>query len=169
MDAASREGAPLNIIIEKSLRNILKAHKLGISLEELTRLIEITYTQKASGMIFIPLEILHYLESKADNEELESKWYEAGAWYGKYIKERFKSPAEVIAGLLKAARPNLDEIDVKEEGETINYRCVSAALSMDETIHLQKFIEGAMHSLGYKTVKRDILKGIILLEFKRQS
>jgi len=29
-----------------------------------------------------------------------------------------------------------------------------------------KFIEGAMHSMGYKKEKRDCLKGMIVLKFK---
>ncbi len=78
------------------------------------RLLEIAYTQKASGMTLIPLEILQYLESRAGKDELESKWQEAEVSYGKYLKEKFNSPVKVLGELLKGMRWELDEIDIKD-------------------------------------------------------
>jgi hypothetical protein len=40
-------------------------------------------------------------------------------------------------------------------------------MSNDGTRLLAKFIEGIMNGLGYKTSSADILKGMIILEFKK--
>lgn len=169
MEASSREGKPFNVFVEEVLQRVLKALEMGFSSEELTRFLEVAHTQRASSMTLIPLEVLKYLENKAEKDQLQAKWYEAGAWYGKYLKEKFNHPVEAVGRLLEATRWELDEADVKEMGETVKVRCVSAILSAEETGFLLKFIEGAMHGLGYRTEKQDSVKGIILLEFRHQG
>ncbi|MFW6117781.1 MAG: hypothetical protein ACOC6G_04265, partial [Thermoproteota archaeon] len=47
----------------------------------------------------------------------------------------------------------------------IKIRCTSSILSPEKTELLTKFIQGTMHTLGYKTQDKDQTKGIILLEY----
>lgn len=164
-EASNREGKPFNAFVEEVLHQVLKSLEAGYNLEQLTRFLEVAHTQRLS-MTLIPQEILNYLTDKADKTELHAKWREAGEWYGKYLYEKFQSPVQALKNLLEATRWDLDEISVEEEGDAARFRCVSAILSLEETMSLLKFIEGAMCSLGYRTEKNDYVKGIILLHFR---
>jgi len=165
MEASSREGKPFSTFIEDVLKRVLKALEMGLTSEELTHFLEVFYTQKASGITLIPYEVLKYLEGKAEKDELKEKWYQCGEWYGKYLKEKFDKPVQAVEKLLKATRWELEETNVKEEGENVKFRCVSTTLTAEQTEFLINFIEGAMHALGYRKAKDDSTKGIILLEF----
>ena len=172
MEAASREGKPFNVFVEDVLHRVLKAVEMGYTSEKLTQFLEVVHAQRASSMTLIPFEVLKYMVSKVypvEGDELQSKWYESGAWYGKYLKEKFDQPVNAVGRLLQATRWDLDEVNVKEEGGTVKFRCVSAILSSEGTSFLLKFIEGAMHGLGYRTENADSVRGIILLEFRPDS
>lgn len=172
LKGASREGKPLNQFVEDALRLVLNSLSMGYSYQELARVLETVQTQKASGMTLVPVQVLKYLESKVypvEPEALQTEWFKAGLWYGKYLKEKFSKPAEVLAELLEVTRWELDEVDVKEESSAVKFRCVSAILSLEETLFLKKFVEGSMQGLGYKLIKEDSVKGIIFLEFKAEA
>jgi len=167
-DASYKAGKPFNVFVEEVFHQVLGLLSLGYSLEQFTRLLEVAHTQRLS-MTLIPLEVLSYLTGKADQAELQAKWFEAGEWYGKYLCEKFQNPVQALKRLLEATRWDLDEIDVEEEDLVARFRCVSAILSLEETESLLKFIEGAMGSLGYRTEKNDHVKGIILLHFRHSK
>lgn len=164
MKAASREGKPFDTFVEGGLRQVLRAHGMGYSQEELTRFLEVYQVQRES-MTLIPLDVLNHLLGKAEKDQLQAKWHDAGVWYGKYLKGKVDQPVQALGRLLRATRWDLDEVDVKEGGGTVKFRCFSSTLSAEGTGWLREFIEGAMHGLGYKTEKEDSVKGIILLEF----
>jgi hypothetical protein len=90
--------------------------------------------------------LLHFNESEGD--ELRKKWYESGRWYGKYMKEKFKDPVDSLRRLLKATRWDLDEVEVKQNGDAVKIRCVSTVMTPEGTEMLLGFIEGAMHAQG---------------------
>jgi len=97
---------------------------------------------------------------------LQAKWYESGKWHGKYLKERFGDPVQAFKNFLEVSRWDLSEVEVRQEGNTVKLRCVSTVLTTEGTELLAKFIEGAMHSIGYQTEKSDCVKGMIVLEFR---
>jgi hypothetical protein len=99
-------------------------------------------------------------------EELQAKWYEGGTWHGKYLKEKFEDPVQALKNFLEVSRWDLSEVDVKKDNDKVKLRCVSTVLTAEGTELLTKFIEGAMHGIGYKTEKSDSVKGMISLEFK---
>lgn len=167
-EASNREGKPFNAFVEEVIQQVLRSLEAGYNLEQLTRFLEVAHTQRLS-MTLVPQEVLNYLTGKAEKAELHAKWYEAGEWYGKYLSEKFQNPVQALKRLLEATRWDLDEIDVKEESGSAKFRCVSAILSLEETESLLKFIEGAMHALGYRTEKNDHVKGIILLHFRHRK
>lgn len=168
MDAPNRKGKNLTDFVEEILREALRAEEMGRDFREVVDFFEILQALMSSGAVFTPLDVLKYLtaqvyESKGD--ELRNKWYESGRWYGKYMKEKFKDPVDSLRRLLKATRWDLDEVEVKRNGDAVKIRCVSTVMTPEGTEMLLGFIEGAMHALGYETRKSDYVKGIILLEF----
>ncbi len=167
MEASSREGKTFNVFVEEALNQVLNAFEKGYTPQELTSFIEVIQTQRMS-MTLIPLQILNYLMKNAEKNQLETQWYEAGEWYGKYLSEKFEEPVQMFKRLLEATRWELDEINVEEENDSASFRCVSAIQTIEETMFLLKFIQGTMHSLEYRTDKKDYLKGLILLHFHKK-
>jgi len=102
-------------------------------------------------------------------EQLEKKWYESGEWHGKYLSEKFEDPIQAFKKFLEATRWDLSEVEVKQNEHTVKFRCISTLLTGKATDLLAKFIEGAMHSMGYPTAKCDTLKGMILLDFENKG
>jgi hypothetical protein len=105
---------------------------------------------------------------KNDAEQLQSLWYESGKWNGKYLKEKFRDPVDAFRHFLELSRWDLNEVDVRVDGDSVKVRCVSTVMSVEGTALLAKYIEGVMNGLGYLTTKHsDVLKGMIILESKR--
>ena len=168
MELATKKGIAFQDLVDRGLRSIVKALRMGMSLDELEALANTIQAQRASGLTLIPIEVLRFIEDKVDGRELESKWLEAGSWYGKYLKGKVEDPIKFLRNLLKATRWELDELEVIEEGDSIVFRCISSALSMKGTNCLKSFIEGAMQSLGYEVEGFDQARGILMMKFKKK-
>jgi hypothetical protein len=167
--ASRGRGETISRFVEEALRQAVRVNKAGYNPQQLAEYFEVMQVQRVLGGAFVPLEVLNYLTNKAckeEKEQLGAKWYESGKWHGKYLKEKFEDPAQAFKAFLEASRWDLNEVEIKKEGETVKVRCVSTLLTAEATELLAKFIEGAMHSLGYQTQKTDCLKGMVVLEFK---
>jgi hypothetical protein len=163
-------GESLNLFVSEVLRLALTANRLGYSPEQAAEFLEIMESQRNLGGAFVPADVLTYLNSKAcevEVEQLEKKWYESGKWHGKYLNEKFEDPIKAFKKFLEATRWDLNEVEVRQNGHLTKFRCISTLLSGKSTELLARFIEGAMHSIGFQTSKRDTLKGMILLDFER--
>lgn len=168
MEASSKEGKPLNRYVEDALQQAVRVFRAGQDLSGMVRYFEILQSQKASGAVFTPLIVFDFLTKKAyttDKEKLLDVWFESGKWYGKYLTEKFENPVQSLADLLQAARWDLNEVDVKKINGKIKFRCTSTALTNEGTELLLHFIEGALAGMGYKTVKSEFMKGLVLVEF----
>lgn len=169
-EISRRRGESLSLFVSEVLRLALKADNLGYSPKQAAEFMDIMQAQRNLGGAFVPVDVLDYLNSKAcgtDNEQLRIKWYESGIWHGKYINEKFQDPVQALREFLQATRWDLSEVEVKNNKNTIKFRCISTLLTGKATELLAKFIEGAMHSIGYQTSKSDAMKGMIILEFKK--
>jgi hypothetical protein len=163
-------GESLSLFISEVLRLALRANRLGYSPGTAAEFLEIMQAQRNLGGAFIPADVLAYLNNKAceaEVEQLEKKWYESGMWHGKYLNEKFEDPVQAFKKFLEATRWDLSEVEVKQNQNTIKFRCISTLLTGKATEQLAKFIEGVIHSIGYQTDKNDTLKGMILLDFKK--
>jgi hypothetical protein len=170
MEVSSREGKPFHTFIGEVFEQVLRAYEMGRSLKEIVDFFELVEAQKSAGALFTPMDVLNYLIGKVypvEGEVLQEKWYESGQWYGKYLIAKFDDPVDALGRILAAVRWDLNEVKVTREGNSVKMRCVSTVLPIEGTELLLKFIEGAMHSLGYKTKKQDYLKGIIFSEFEK--
>ncbi len=169
LQLASWEGKPLSSFVQEHLEHVVNVHQKGYKLGDAVKLYDIASGLKSSGAVFIPLDVMKFmLEAlpEGQREKLHLKWYDAGAWYGKYLLTKFSDPVDALEGLLRASWWDLDEVDVSRKGERIEFRCISTGFSLEETEFLRSMIEGAMHALGYKTAKEDCTRGIIMLAFR---
>jgi hypothetical protein len=168
MDAQSRRGKDLSVFIEEILREALRVEDMGQDFRQVVNFLEALQVLMISGAVFTPLDIFNHLSEKvykSEGDELRKNWYESGLWYGKYMKDKFNDPVDFLMKFLKAMRWDLDEVEVKRNGDAVKIRCVSTVMTPEGTGMLLSFIEGVMQALGYETRKNDHVKGIILLEF----
>jgi len=168
--ASRRRGESISVFVGETLRQAVRADEMGYSPKQATELLEVMYAYRILGGVFIHQDVLNYLVEKVyetEKEQLQAKWYESGRWHGKYLKEKFENPIQAFKSFLEATRWDLSEVEVKQEGDTVKLRCVSTVLTTERTELLAKFIEGAMHSIGYQAERSDCVKGMIILEFAR--
>ena len=169
IDVSKKKGESISKFVEDKLRQAVRIEHLGSSIEDLADLMEIMQVQKILGGTFIPLEIMDQVASSQGNAQSKElfhvKWYDSGKLYGRYIKERFENPVSAFSILLRTMRWDLNEVGVRQDSQKLNLRCVSTSLTDGGTELLAKFIEGAMNGIGYKTEKRDCMKGMIIFEF----
>ena len=162
------EGISLTKLVENALIQTVKVNELGYSSKQMADFFNVLQTHRVLGGLFIPSGVLDFMVEeccKNDRQQLEALWYESGKWNGKYLKERFSNPVDSFRHFLQLSRWDLNEVDVKNVGDTVRVRCISTVLSIEGTRLLAKFIEGVMNGLNYKTSKIDTLKGMIIIEF----
>jgi len=168
--ASRSRGETITKFLEEALTQAVRVTTAGYDIKQLGEFFEVMYAQRILGGAFVPLDVLNFLTAAAcknGQEQLSKMWYESGKWHGKYLKERFDDPVKALESFLKASRWDLSEVEVKRFGNIARVRCVSTVLSEDATKLLARFIEGIMHGVGYQTHETDILKGMIIQEFKQ--
>ncbi len=162
-----RKGASVGKFFEDALAQAVRVNSVGYDLKEVADFFDVVQAHKVLGGIFVPSSILNYLVEttyKNDKELLEKKWFESGQWTGKYMKEKSENPIQSLKNFLMFSRWDLNEVDVKEIGNSIRIRCVSTVLSNEDTELLSKFIQGILTGMGLKISKLDSIKGMIILE-----
>jgi len=170
LEIARSEGKSLGVFVEESLRLALSAKKLGYDAEEASEILGVIHANRILGGAFVPLDVFNHLIKaayRAGRKRLKERWYESGRLHGKYLKERFENPVEAFKVFLEASRWDLSEVEVTNKGDAFKLRCFSTVLSEEGTETLLKYIEGAITNMGYKIVKVDHIRGMIILEFKR--
>ena len=168
----SREGKTVYAFTNEIFEQALKAYEMQTSPAELVEFFTLMKLEKDSGTTIIPVDLLDYMLTKmynTDKEELLKKWYEAGHWWGKYlsIKSQPDDWVQTFEKLVKKCAWNITDFSVNHQQGHTNVKCVAPHFALESTEALTKFFEGVMHSAGYKTVKNECLKGIILLTLKK--
>jgi len=164
------KGESMGKLIEDALKQSVRVNEEGHDVKEVTDFFNVMQAHRVLGGVFVPSEVLDFLVETIypeGREQLLAKWFESGRWNGKYLQEKSDNPVEAFGRFLELSRWDLNEVEVKDLGETVKVRCVSTVLTKEGTELLAKFIEGAMDGLGYKTDKIDLLKGMIILESRR--
>jgi hypothetical protein len=167
---ARDEGVSLSKLVESSLMEAIKVNDLGYTSKQMANLFNFLQTNRVLGGLFVPSGVLDYMiekTSKSDDGHFEALWYESGKWNGKYLKEKFSDPVDAFRHFLELSRWDLNEVNVKGDGNSVKVRCISTVMSVAGTKLLAKFIEGIMNGMDYKTGQSDFLKGMIILEFKK--
>ncbi len=169
--ASVKEDSSASKFIEDALKHAVRMNELGVNSNQLIELCEVLNAYRVLGGVFVPMDVLTYLTNKAYTEDkaaFQAKWYDSGVWYGKFLKEKFPDPVLALKSFLEATRWDLSEVGITHDrGGFVKLRFISNVISNEETELLVKFIEGVMHSLGYEVEKRDFMRGIAAVEFKK--
>jgi hypothetical protein len=164
------EGISLSKLVEGALTESVKVNELGYTSKQMADFFNVMQTHRVLGGLFVPSGVLEYMienSCKNDSSKLQNLWYESGRWSGKYLKEKFSQPIEAFRQFLGLSRWDINEVNMKEDGASVKIRCVSTVMSVDGTQLLAKYVEGVMNGMNYKTAGSDILKGMIILDFKK--
>jgi len=165
-EITKKRGESITKFVEDVLRQGVKVESLGYPPEKIGEIMEVIQVQRVLGGTFVPLDVLNFVSSSeysAKKDGLEAKWQESGKLYGRYIKERFNDPIETFKAFLGVMRWDLNEIGFSQEGDSISLRCVSTSLSNEGTRLLSEFLSGAMGAMGFRVVKSDSMKGMIIM------
>ena len=171
-EAAGRQGRTLYSYVSEIFEQSIRAYEMNRSLGDIIDDYEILEVHKEAGTALTPPDLLDYLVAKVyakNSRNLLQLSYNAGRWYGIYLKERFDDSFKAFMRLLQSGRWDLSEVSTKQNKETIELKCVSAFLSQERTLLIRNFLEGALSSLGYEVKAHDCFKGIIRLRFSPQT
>jgi len=169
---ANIKGRTVYSFVNEIMEQAIEAEEIGRSLKEVVELHKLIEIEKKTGTTLITREILNYLIQRlypSEEETLLEKWYSSGQWYGKYVFARFQNgdTLEILNKLFQAYAWNASEVRITKGNDSISLRCVFPNHTPEETQLFSRFLEGAMHSIGYNLKKRDLLKGLILLDFEK--
>lgn len=164
-EISKRKGESITKYIEDLLEQAVRIDLLGFPSEELADLLEVIHVQRILGANFVPLEVANSATEDGSEVGLGEKWYESGKLYGRYIRERFKDPVGVLRLMLQVMRWDLNEVVAIPDEQSVTIRCVSTNLTKIGALNLSKFIEGAMHGMGYYTQKIESIKGMVIGSF----
>ena len=168
--ASNEAGKAFYEYIAENLEQALRARNLGRPLKEIVDFYELMALQRTAGSVVTPRETLNYLIQRlypTEGEQLRKRWMDVGEWYGKYLQAKLqdKDPVEAFGKLMGVSQWDLNEFELKREGDTVTLRCVSFLLSIENTELLMSFVEGVMNSLGYEVGGRDYVRGMVSMKF----
>jgi hypothetical protein len=162
-------GESVGKVVEDSIRQSVRVNEEGYDVQQVADFFSVMQAHRVLGGVFVPSSVLDFLINSIYPEKRElllAKWFESGRWHGKYLKEKHDDPVTAFGSFLELSRWDLNEVEVKEGNGKLKVRCVSTVLTDEGTELLAKFIEGILDGMGYKIERRDILKGMIILESK---
>lgn len=168
-EVSRRRGETISRFVEDVLRQAVKVDRAGFDIKRFADFFEVLQASRVLGGVFVPLEVLDHLLKKSSGGErrgLLAKWCESGVWHGKYLKERFDDPVYALKVFLEACRWDLNEVEVKRDSDNVKVVCVSSVLTLEGTEILAEFVAGAMQGIGFKLVRKDVMRGLLVLDFK---
>jgi len=167
---AARQGVPLSSYTTEALEEALRAQGLGASLREAVDLYHLMQIQKGARAVYIPRSSLDHLIRElypTNGEELRGIWYEAGRWYGAYLRTKLKD--DDLLGFLEKALLvswDLDEVEIRNDDSGFTLKCTSFTMSLESTELLLSYLSGAMNSLGYEELSRDYMRGMATVQYR---
>jgi hypothetical protein len=168
---AIRRGVSMSSFASEALEQAVKAASLGVSIQEAVDLFHLMQVQKGAGSVQVNRESLDRLLGMlyaGSGDELRAIWYEAGRWYGWYLRVRLKE-ADFLDFLEKVLLVswNLDEVEVREDSGGLRVRCTSFMMTVERTELLISYITGVLNSVGYEEEGRQHLKGMAVLKYRK--
>ena len=169
-EIARKENKTLFALVNEILQDALKANETRTTIGDLTGFYQIMKVEKDSGAVIVPSDLFVKLIERCEfNDELKKEWFLAGEWYGKYLTAKFERPLEVLPALLSTCLWHLSEVKVDNRSEGATFINVIAPNTDQRLLELTGlYLEGLMSSLGYRATKKDLVRGVAILEFLKR-
>ncbi len=168
---AVKHRVSLSTYVASILEEALRAEEMGVTLGEALDLYRMMEIQRGAGVLQAPRSALQPLLSEAykeRREELRRLWFEAGRWYGQYLKTRLgdENPIGFLEEVLRY-HWNLDEVSLRGDDLELLVTLVAFNLSREGTELLACYVSGILHSLGFREEDCFILEGLAKIRLKR--
>lgn len=172
-EIANREGKTVFGLTNEALEQAIRAYEMKTTLSEIVEAFTLLKMERETGAVITSSEVLNHLIGRLypqEKEGLQDLWRRYGQWIGKYIVAKFhdQDHVEVLSGLLRYCAWDVADVSVSKDGDIVKVRCLAPYLPSENTELFSKYLEGVMESLGYKAFRNETLRGIVLLEFRRQ-
>ncbi|MEM2926680.1 MAG: hypothetical protein QW220_00115 [Candidatus Bathyarchaeia archaeon] len=157
-------------LVNESLEQTLRVEGFKKSLREVIDEYEALAIARETGFIIVMGEGLYSLIEKyyqEDRDGMIKVWYDQGSWYGRILPAQFleKDGFNALEKFMRTIVWGLSEFTLSKIDNSLILRCIGPRLPESYTHLLAAFLEGLMHSLGYRTQSKDISRGIVFLTF----
>lgn len=164
---ALRKGTSLSAYATEAIEQALRVEKMQGTTQEAIDIYHYYKISKASGAIQVPrLKFNEILETSNIEKYLQS-WYEAGKWYGEYLKTRLSYEAIPFFKEDLLISWNLDEVNLKYDDLYAELSIVSFKLTEGLTALLLNYVIGVMESFNYNKTHMESLRGLAKIQFIR--
>ncbi|MGQ9691624.1 MAG: hypothetical protein ACUVQY_10300 [Thermoproteota archaeon] len=174
LEVARERGQTLFGFVNDVLEQAVRAHSLGFTIKQVLDERELMVAARDSGFVHAVKTLLFDAVERAyasgDKRSLLEKWRETGRWYGKYFMA--KSSENAMAGFrdfVCSLMWGASEFNIRVNEDYGEIRCVSADFPASYTELLSVFLEGALETLNYRCVEKDVFKGLIRIVFKKRE
>ncbi|MEM2093864.1 MAG: hypothetical protein QXI32_01035 [Candidatus Bathyarchaeia archaeon] len=167
-EIANRQGKTLFMYVSQIFEQAIRVDEMKQSLEDVVNNFELMEIHREAGAVFIPREVLDLIVNKIndmDKEKLRQIWYRTGQWYGLYLKVKSGKTLNLLPPLLKEGLLDISRVDMKVNGEDVNFGFVSTSMSKERAEFIVQFVRGVMAALGYDLAEEDVFRGIVNLRF----
>jgi hypothetical protein len=172
-EIARRKNLTLFSLVTEALEQLLKIEDKGENLKKVVEQHLILSAAKKAGFILTPQPLLFSLLEKTftlEGEFMAKIWRESGEWLGYYFKtiDPAITSKELLENIVKGILWNISEFSVTSGNEGLTVKCILFQCPKPYAVLLAEFISGVVSSLNYKPSTREITRGIILLNFRRE-
>lgn len=152
------------------------AVKDGISPKELLETYRSIMALKKFGVSGVPQGLLEGMLKELSIERLQRLFREAhglGEGFGALLRAESggqgnSNPKEAFIGALRHGLFGIEDVSLSEpEPGKVVVRCSALSHEKEAMEIIAAFMEGFFASMGYETIRKDCLKGMAILEFRR--
>ena len=167
---ANRKDMTVYQTVNDILEQALRVDKMGFTLEEvveerwmLERAREIGFTFTIEHLLYLTVDSAYGENPK----KFSDIWREMGHWYGKYFQSKHEDPMEAFRAALDLFTIGTAEYSLDAKSRIISLSFIGEKLTPGYTDLFSEFIEELLSVLGYKLKDKELLKGILKMEFRR--
>jgi len=167
-DAAARQGKTFFRYVTEIFEQALEANKMNKTLNSIIDSYKLSEIIKKTGVVAVPRDFLELglvrMFSEGE-EDLLKIWFQTGRLSGFLLKGKFNDEIEAFIRLVKEGLWLVNEVEVKNvEKNVINIRFIAPSISIERSVLLLGFIEGALTSLGYEIIEKNDYRGILVFK-----
>lgn len=161
-------------LVNSILEQALKVYKMNLKLEDVVDSYVILRNLKNLGFIPLPEDVAYKALDHIFNDASEKTvdiGLRLGEWYGKVLEAQLPGlkPLDMFRLIIREVAWPASEVVVLESGDRLIMRCIGPRFSRPYTEFLAYMAEGVALSMGFKTIRRYVARGVILLTFKRET
>jgi len=160
-------------VVNEILEQALRVYGFGKSLSEVVDEYEALMVGRKAGYVLVAQGLLYPLVEGAylrQGNKLEKAWYEHGVWLGSYLSARFGAEdLEKLEKVMNVLLWEASEFKLTKNGDKVTLRCIGSTIPPSYTSLLASFLEGVMNAYGLTAVRKDVSRGVVILDLARQE